>query len=95
MVGGRVPPFTLLIAMDDATGAVVDALFGKKEDAHSYFLLIQRLLQRRGIPLALYTDRHEVFRHIAGSEPGGTLTQFSRAMDELGIQMRFALSPQA
>ena len=49
-LGDRMPPFTLLIAVDDATGTVVDALFCEKEDAHSYFLLIQRLLQRRGIP---------------------------------------------
>ena len=91
----RIPPFTLLIAVDDATGTVVDALFCEKEDAHSYFLLIQRLLQRRGIPLALYTDRHGVFRHTPGSGLPGMPTQFSRAMDELGIQMIFALSPQA
>ena len=94
-LGDRMPPFTLLIAVDDATGTVVDALFCKKEDAHSYFLLIQRLLQRRGIPLALYTDRHGVFRHTPGSGLPGMPTQFSRAMDELGIQMIFALSPQA
>ena len=81
--------------MDDATGTVVDALFCEKEDAHSYFLLIQRLLQHRGIPLALYTDRHGVFRHTPGSGLPGMPTQFSRAMDELGIQMIFALSPQA
>ena len=94
-LGDRIPPFTLLIAVDDATGTVVDALFCEKEDAHSYFLLIQRLLQRRGIPLALYTDRHGVFRHTPGSGLPGMPTQFSRAMDELGIQMLFALSPQA
>ena len=94
-LGDRIPPFTLLIAVDDATGTVVDALFCEKEDAHSYFLLIQRLLQRRGIPLALYTDRHGVFRHTPGSGLPGMPTPFSRAMDELGIQMLFALSPQA
>ena len=94
-LGDRIPPFTLLIAVDDATGTVVDALFCEKEDAHSYFLLMQRLLQRRGIPLALYTDRHGVFRHTPGSGLPGMPTQFSRAMDELGIQMIFALSPQA
>ena len=94
-LGDRMLPFTLLIAVDDATGTVVDALFCEKEDAHSYFLLIQRLLQRRGIPLALYTDRHGVFRHTPGSGLPGMPTQFSRAMEELGIQMIFALSPQA
>ena len=91
----RTPPFTLLIAVDDVTGTVVGALFCEMEDARSYLLLIRGLLQRCGIPLALYIDRHGAFRHIAGSEPGGTSTQFSRTMDELGIQMIFALSPQA
>ena len=39
----RGAPFTLLIAVDDATGTVVDAFFCQQEDAHSYFLLIQSL----------------------------------------------------
>ena len=94
-LGDRVPPFTLLIAVDDATGTVVDPLFCEKEDAHSYFLLIQRLLQRRGITLALYTDRHAVFKHRSEYQPAGTPTQFGRAMEELGTQLIFALSPQA
>ena len=34
-LGNRVPPFTLLIAVDDATGTVVDALFCEQEDALS------------------------------------------------------------
>ena len=94
-LGDQVPPFMLLIAVDDATGTAVDALFCEKEEAYSYFLLLQGLLQRVGIPVALYTDRHGVFRHTPGSGLPATPTQFSRAMDELGIQMIFALSPQA
>ena len=89
------PPFTLLLAVDDATGSVVNALFYEQEDSHNYFLLMQNLLRRRGIPLALYTDRHAVFKHTPGSGSTGTPTQFGRAMAELGIQMIFALSPQA
>ena len=58
-LGDQAPPFTLLIAVDDATGTVVDALFGEQEDAHSYFVLIHGLVQRYGIPVALYTDRTE------------------------------------
>ena len=94
-LGDQVPPFTLLIAVDDATGRVVGALLCDKEEAYTYFLLIQDLLQSVGIPMALYVDRHGVFRHTPGSGLPGTSTQFSRAMDELGIQMIFALSPQA
>ncbi len=91
----QAPPFTLLIAVDDATGTVVNALFCEKEEAYTYFLLIQDLVQSVGIPVALYVDRHEVFRHTPGAGLPGTPTQFSRAMEELGIQMIFALSPQA
>ena len=94
-LGDQAPPFTLLIAVDDATGTVVDALFCAQEDAPSYFLLIHGLVKHVGIPVALYTDRHGVFRHTPSSGLPGMPTQSSRAMDELGIQMIFALSPQA
>ncbi len=94
-LGAARPPFTLLLAVDDATGSVVNALFCNHEDSHNYFLLMQNLLRRRGIPLALYTDRHAVFKHTPGSGSTGTPTQFGQAMAELGIQMIFAQSPQA
>ena len=42
--GDQVPPFRLLIAVDDATGTVADALFCEKEEAYTYFLLIQDLV---------------------------------------------------
>ena len=93
-LGNQAPPFTLLIAVDDATGTVVDALFCEQEDSRNYFLLMQSLMERCGRPVALYTDRHGVFRHTSGSGLPGMPTQFSRAMKELGIQMIFALSPQ-
>ena len=93
-LGNQAPQFTLLIAVDDATGTVVDALFCEPEDAHNYFLLLQSLIERCGRPVALYTDRHGVFKHTPGSGLPGMPTQFSRAMEELEIQMIFALSPQ-
>ena len=93
-LGDQVPPFTLLTAVDDATGTVVDAPFCEQEDSRSYFLLMQGLIRRCGLPLALYTDRHGVFRHAPGSGLPGMPTQFSRAMEELGVQMIFARSPQ-
>ena len=94
-LGERCPQFTLLLAVDDATGSVVHALFCQQEDTRGYFLLLDGLIQRRGITLAQYTDRHAVFKHTPGSGGVGAPTQFSRAMDELGIQLIFALSPQA
>ena len=89
------PQFTLLLAIDDATGIVVNALFSELENTRSYFLLLEGLLQRCGVPLALYADRHAVFKHTPSPETAAAPTQFSRAMDELGIQLIFAQSPQA
>ena len=98
-LGESGPQFTLLLAVDDATGTVVNALFCEQESARNYFLMTQELVQNYGAPVALYVDRHTVFKHTPGSGLAGAPTQFSRAMDELGIQlgiqMIFALSPQA
>ena len=94
-LGNRRSPFALLLAVDDATGTVVDAGSSERDYARSYFLLTDGLVRCRGIPLALYTDRHGVFRHTPGAGETGTATQFSRAMEELGGQMIFAQSPQA
>ena len=89
------PQFTLLLAIDDASGTVVNALFCELENTHSYFSLLDGLIRRCGIPLALYADRHAVFKYTPSPEAAGAPTQFSRAMDELGVQLIFALSPQA
>ena len=91
-LGQLVPPFALLLAVDDATGNVVNALFCEQENTRDYFLLMRGLVQRYGIPIALYTDRHSVFKNVPGSGLARAPTQFSRAMDELGVQMVFALS---
>ena len=94
-LGDHGPPFALLLAVDDATGIVVNALFCEHETTRDYFLMMRGLIRRYGIPIALYTDRHSVFKNVPGSGIAAAPTQFSRAMDELGIQMVFARSPQA
>ena len=94
----RGPRFVLLLAVDDATGTVANAVFQPGEDTRGYFLLMEGVIRRYGIPLALYGDRHGVFkfagkpRHV---QPPVEATQFSRAMQELGIEQVFARSPQA
>ena len=51
-LGDDGPKFTILFAVDDATGTVVNALFCEHEDTSSYFRLMQGLLRRLGVPLA-------------------------------------------
>ena len=88
--------FALLLAVDDATSAVVNAVFCISEDTAGYFTLLEGLIERWGIPLALYSDRHAVFKHNAHEpETAAEATQFTRSLQELGIRQIFARSPQA
>ena len=92
----RGPRFALLLAVDDATGSAVHALFRPSEDARGYFLLLEQIIRRHGIPLAVYSDRHGVFKASPDGRRGLKVsTQFARAMRELGITQIFARSPQA
>ena len=92
----RGPKLTLLIAVDDATGVVAQAVFRTSEDTRGYLVLLEGLIRQWGIPLALYSDRHSAFKYNARQKPVPVeTTQFAGVMRELGIQQIFALSPQA
>jgi hypothetical protein len=99
----RGPWFTLLLSVDDATSSVPFALFQMQEDTEGYFRLVQGIIQQKGIPLALYSDRYFVFRYNGKKEDTSeespvekrNPTQFGRAMRELGVTQVFARSPEA
>jgi len=97
------PWLTLIGAIDDATGDVPCALFREQEDSQGYLLLLREVVRKRGVPLALYSDRHKIFQAEA-KEPltleeelaGKPLpTQVRRVLDELDINWIGARSPQA
>ena len=59
-------------------------------------MLLEGLIESWGLPLALYSDRHAVFKHNARQpETAAEATQFTRGLQELGIRQIFARSPQA
>ena len=100
---GRGPKLVLVGAVDDATGDPVHAVFREHEDAAGYFLLLRDSIRRKGVPLAWYSDRHGIFQHN-GKEPWTLAeelagrrqpTQVARALEELGINLILANSPQA
>jgi hypothetical protein len=98
----RGPRLVLHAAIDDATGQVLAGVFRPEEDAHGYFVLLRRLIQRYGIPAAAYTDRHGLFHRDPRPSPTlpeqltGTVAsaQIGRAFQELGIRWIPASSPQ-
>jgi transposase len=88
--------FTLFLAIDDATGTVPFALFREREDTLGYFELLKVIINRNGIPLGVYTDRHSVFHVERGpNNNNNPFTQFGRALRELGITHVRANSPEA
>ena len=97
------PWLTLVGAIDDATGDVPFALFREQEDAQGYLLLLREVVRKRGVPLALYSDRHKIFQSeskepltLAEELAGKPLpTQVRRVLDELDITWIGARSPQA
>lgn len=94
--------WSLMAAMDDATGNFLYGVFAEQEDAQSYLICLRQIVVENGIPSALYMDRHGIFRRnddhwtleeqLAGQQ---TPTQVTQALLALGIEPIFALSPQA
>ena len=102
-LGPAGPWLTLVGAIDDATGDVPYALFREQEDSQGYLLLLREVVRKRGVPLALYSDRHMIFQ--SGTKKPLTLeeelagkplpTQVGRVLAELDITWIGARSPQA
>lgn len=80
----------LINMVDDATGKIQELYFVDHESTENYFMAFKRYINRQGCPLAVYTDKHMIFK-----SPIGNLTQFGRSMKELKIELIHANSPQA
>ena len=90
---GRGPRMVLVVMIDDATSKGVTRLF-PAETTEGYFDLLGRYLRKHGRMVAIYADRNSIFFATdANGEP--VLTQFGRAVQELGIELIPAGSPQA
>ena len=89
---GRSARCTLLVFIDDATGQLTHLHFMPTETSLGYMRCLVGHILEYGMPMALYSDRHSIFRN--NSEAAGQ-TQFGRAAEELGIELICANSPQA
>jgi len=100
--GERNPPCCLMAAMDDANGKLLAAQFFPFEGTAGYFWLLKEIFKHHGIPVSIYQDRHSTLHRnddhwsleeqLAGRQDP---TQVGLALEALGIQPIFALSPQA
>lgn len=90
----------LMNMVDDATGTTM-GLLSPQETTEAAMTLLRRWIERYGVPVALYTDRKNVYitdreptmeEQLAGDKP---LTAFGKACKKLGIEIIAAHSPQA
>lgn len=90
---GRSAKCCLIAFIDDATSRVLGARFFEQETTQGYLSVLHALVQRHGVPLALYSDRHGIFTK---SDPeDSTPTQFERALLQLDVEPICARTPQA
>jgi len=90
----RGPRCSLLLAIDDATSRIGAGFFAPAETTNAYFELFERYFTQHGLPEAFYSDRHSIFR-INTPLQEDRQTQVKRALDELGVELICANSPQA
>lgn len=95
-------PCCLMAAIDDATGRVLALRFVEAESSWAYLDLLGRVIRQHGIPASVYQDRHGALKRndsywsideqLAGRQDP---TQVGTALEALGIEAIFALTPQA
>jgi transposase len=98
---GRGPRAVLMVMVDDATNHT-GALFCPGETTRASFEVLEDWGVKHGLPGSLYVDRDSIYRaeglpsvaeQLAGQPTPPT--QFGRAMEQLGVRLILAHSPQA
>ena len=90
--------YDLVVTMDDATSAIYSLFLVDEEGTASSLRGVREVVERHGLFCSLYTDRgsHYFETPAAGARASKTvLTQFGRALKQLGIEHIPAYSPQA
>lgn len=97
---GRGPECVLMGYIDDATGEVFGRFYGY-EGTMPAMESFKLYIRKHGLPLKVYLDKHSTYKSTAKPsiedelndvEP---LSEFERALKELGVEVSHAHSPQA
>jgi len=89
---------TLIAILDDATSQCLWAKFFPSEGTHEVLEGIKHVVKQHGTFISLYVDRasHFVYTPKAGGPPDRSVkTQVAQILEELGIELIAAMSPEA
>ncbi len=90
--------YDLIEILDDATSETYYAQLVEEESTRTVMAALREVIERKGRFCALYSDRAATFftrRQAGGPVEPQRLSQVGRALQELGVQMIAAYSPQA
>lgn len=87
----------LLLSVDDATGKITGAVFEDNESVKAVFRFWKEYFLTNGLPNAIYLDKFSTYKvnHKNAVDNLELMTQFERAMNQLGVRVIHANSPQA
>jgi transposase len=90
--------YDLITILDDATNKIYYAQLVDEEGTRTLMPAVREVIEQQGVFCALYSDRASHFfvtPKAGGKVDQSQVTQFGRALQELGIKMIPAYSPQA
>lgn len=93
----NIPEACLLASIDDATGKITHAKFDYNESVEAVFSFWSEYISQNGIPVEIYLDKFSTYKinHKNAVDNFELMTQFKRAMKELGTNLICANTPQA
>jgi len=91
---GRGDRCNLTVFIDDATSCLLALHFTLTETTQAYMEALDNYLKQHGRPVALYADKHSIFR-VNMKDCDAQLTQFARACRTLDIELIHANTAQA
>ena len=97
---GRRGKASLMVMIDDATNRTYVQFFEEETTAAAMTVFLA-YVERHGLPRSLYVNRDSIYETTRDStvdealSSKSAMTQFGRAMEELGVRLIMAKSPQA
>jgi len=87
----------LLLAVDDATGKITHAKFDINESTVAVFKFWLEYFTLHGLPMSIYLDKFSTYKinHKNAVDNKDMITQFQRAMRQVGVKAIPANSPEA
>lgn len=94
----------MISTLDDHSRRILYADLWEKETSWSHIAALQSVITQFGCPLRYYVDNHSIFRYIErrdsmhrkiATQEEDAKVQWKMTLDDLGVQVAYALSPAA